>query len=212
MGPVVFSLPAEDGGGGQEAGVAAHNHINLDAGQCPIVEVIAHEGTGDEFGGCAVSRAVVGYQQVVIDGFWDVEGAEIIADFFGHFVDKVAGIGGVVAADVVEILNIVFAEYVEDFSTIFFIGLVPCGAEGGGRRKGQPSEGFDGEFFEVDKVFFDDAGNGMNGTVEIVDFLVLDYFIDYAHQGGVNHACWAAGLSDYCICHRLIPFILNNRF
>ena len=51
----------------------AHNDIDLNAWKCPVVQIVTHKGRGDEFGGSAETRAMVGNQQVVIDRLGDVE-------------------------------------------------------------------------------------------------------------------------------------------
>ena len=66
------------GGGGQEAGVAAHDDVDLDARQRAVVEVVAHERQGDELGAAAEAGRVVVLAQVVVDRLGDVEAVQVV--------------------------------------------------------------------------------------------------------------------------------------
>ncbi len=201
MRAIVFAGLGQGRGAGQEAGMASHDDVDLDARQSPVVEVVAHDGTGHELGGGAVAGAVVGDAEVVVDGLGDVEGPEVIAGLFGHVVDDVAGVGAVVAADVEEIADVAFLEDFQDLGTVGLIRLVAAGTQRRGRRAGHTFEGVDRQLFEVDEMFFFDTGNRMNRTVEVGDILAFAGFFDDADQRGVDNPGRAARLTDYRICH-----------
>jgi len=69
---------------------------------------------------------VVGDEQVVVHGFGDVKGTELVAGVRGHIVDDVAGVGGIVAADIEEVSYVAFFKDVENLSAIVFVGFVPA--------------------------------------------------------------------------------------
>ena len=48
---------------------------------------------------------------------------------FGHVVDDVAGVGRVVAADIVKIADVAFLEDRKDAGAILFVRLVPAGTQ-----------------------------------------------------------------------------------
>jgi hypothetical protein len=60
-------LPAR-GGGGEEAGMAAHDDGHIDAGHGAKIEVYADKGISDEGGGRDEAGDVIVLHQVVIDG------------------------------------------------------------------------------------------------------------------------------------------------
>ena len=60
--------PPGRSGCGQEAGVAAHDDADIDAGQRAEIEIDAEEGAGDELAGRNEARRVVVLDQIVVDG------------------------------------------------------------------------------------------------------------------------------------------------
>ncbi len=103
---VVVVLAGEQPGGRQPAGVAAHDHVDLDARQRGVVAVVAHEGRGDEPRRRAVARAVVRDAQVVVDGLGDVEHPQLVVRRRGQVADDPGRVGRVVAADVEEVPHV----------------------------------------------------------------------------------------------------------
>ena len=59
MRAVGLVIAAEDGGGGEPAGVAAHDDVDLDALERAVVVIVALMGEGDEPAGRAVAGGVV---------------------------------------------------------------------------------------------------------------------------------------------------------
>lgn len=92
VGAVVKIFLGEGGGGGEEAGVAAHDDAEVDAAEGAVVEVDTHECLGDEAGGGAKAGAMVVFHEVVVDGFGDVDGAELVVCGFCLFVDDADGV------------------------------------------------------------------------------------------------------------------------
>ena len=198
-----FVGAGEGGGGGQEAGVAAHDDVDLDARQRRVVEVVAHEGLRDELGGGSEAGGVVVFAQVVVDGLGDVEAVELVLVLLGRLVDDVGGLGGVVAADVEEVADVVLLELLEDGEAVVVGGLLADGAEGGGGGLGDEGEGGGGFAAEVDEILVEDALDAVEGTVDLLDFLVLLGFEDRADEALVDDDGRPAALRDSSILYSM---------
>ena len=128
----------QGGSGGQPARVTAHALDDGDHAGVVDVRVAGdfHDGGRDILGGGRIARAVVGAEEIVVDGLGDAHDAALVADLLHILGDLVAGIHGVVAAVVAEIADIVL---LEDLKNALVIGivfirvldLVAAGAEGG---------------------------------------------------------------------------------
>lgn len=92
VGPVVEVFLGKGGGCGEEAGVAAHDAAYVNAFEGAVIEVGTHECLGDETCGRAKAGAVVVFHEVVVDGFWDMDGAQIVALGPGLFINDADGI------------------------------------------------------------------------------------------------------------------------
>ena len=207
MGTVIGIVAGEDAGGSEEAGIAAHDDVDLDAGQGFVVEVVADEGGGDELGGRAVAGRVVVDSQIVVDGFGDVEDAQFIVFLFRQFGDDAGGVRGVVAADVEEVADVIFGERLEDFFAVGGIGFVARGAEGGGGREGDAFEEFGAGFFEVDEFFIDDAADAVTGAEELLDVPGFLDALDDANEGLVDDGGGSAGLADDGVAFLVVVLI-----
>ena len=112
---VVRVVLGEAGAGGDPAGVAAHHfhHEHLGGGGAHAGHVqgrfaAAHGGV---FGHRAEARADVGDRQVVVHGFGHVDGLDRVAHFFRQLGNLQAGVGGVAAAVVEEVADVVGLEH-----------------------------------------------------------------------------------------------------
>ena len=99
MRAVVLLVAPGGGGSGQEAGVAAHDDADIDAGQGAEIEIDAAEGAGDELARRDEAGRVVVLHQVVVDGLRGVHEGHLAA---GRFGQDLLGAGRVVAADIDE--------------------------------------------------------------------------------------------------------------
>ena len=129
----------QSGGGGQPAGMAAHDlHDDHGAGVIdPGVLVQLHAGGGDVLGGAAVAGAVVRAGQVVVDGLGHPDDVAGVAHLLHVLADLVAGVHGVVAAVVEEVAHVVLLEDLQDAAVVGVVlvrvgQLIPAGAQGGG--------------------------------------------------------------------------------
>ena len=118
-----------------------HHHIDLDAAEARIVEGIAHMGERHEARGGGKARRVVVLQEIVVDRLGHMEAAQLVAGGGRLLAHDAGGVGGVVAADVEEVLDVVLFEALEDFFAVFFVRLVAGGAEGRRRRYGRRVRG-----------------------------------------------------------------------
>ena len=96
-----------------------------------------HDGRGDILGGGGVAGAVVGAEQVVVDGLGYAHHAAIVAHGLHILVDLVAGIHGVIAAVIEEVADIVLLEHLQNALVIGVVqlgigNLVAAGAQRGG--------------------------------------------------------------------------------
>ena len=98
-----------------------------------------HDGRGDILGCGGIAGAVVGAEQIVVDGLGHAHHAAVVAHGLHILVDLVAGIHGVVTAVIKEIADIVLLEHLQDTLVVRVIqlgigNLVPAGAQsrGGG--------------------------------------------------------------------------------
>ena len=83
-----------------------------------------HAGGGDILGGGGEAGAVVGAEQVVVNGLGHAHDAALIAHLLHILGDLVAGVHGVVAAVVEEVADIVLLEYLQD---ALVIGVIHIG-------------------------------------------------------------------------------------
>ena len=136
MRAVVRVLARERRGGGEEAGVAAHDDGAIDALQRGVVEIGAHEGLRDEARRRGKARRVVEADEIVVDRLGDVDRAQRMAGLLRLLGDDAHGVRGIVAADVEEGVDFVRLEDLEDLLAILEVGLVARRAERrGGRRR-----------------------------------------------------------------------------
>ncbi len=105
------------------------------------------DGRGDVFGHRAKARTAVGDWQVVVHGLGYVDGLDRVAQRLGQLGDLQARVGGVAAAVIEEVADIVG---LEDFNQALILGavgfqafqLVAAGAECAGRGVAQASDVF----------------------------------------------------------------------
>ena len=140
MRPVIGILARQRGGRRQEAGVPAHDDRAIDALQRVVVEIGAHEGLNHEARGGRETRRVIEADEIVVDGLRDVNGVDADALPRRLLGDDPHGVGGIVAADVEEGVDVVRAQHLEDFLAIFAVGLVAGRAERRGRAGGDRFE------------------------------------------------------------------------
>ena len=132
---------------GQPACVTAHDLYDADHAGVVYASVLVdlHAGSSDVLGCGSEARAVVGAEQVVVDGLRNAHDAALVAGLHHILGNLVAGIHGVVAAVVEEVADVVL---LEDLKNTLVIGivyvrisqLVAAGAQSRGRGVAQKSQ------------------------------------------------------------------------
>ena len=205
------------GSGGQPARVTAHALDDGDHAGVVDVRVAGdfHDGGRDILGGGRIARAVVGAEEIVVDGLGDAHDAAFVADLLHILGDLVAGIHGVVAAVVAEIADIVL---LEDLKNALVIGivfirvldLVAAGAEGGRRSIGQAVKLGTVFFVHAQKLVVQNALDAVICAVDPGDAVGVERGADAAVRAGVDDGRRAAGLTDdqcafQCFRHNKLP-------
>ena len=191
------------GGGSQPAGVSAHA---LDNGNHALVVNVAVAGDFHDRGGDVLrcggkAGAVIGAEQVVVDGLGNAEHAALVADLLHVAVDLVAGIHRVVAAVIEEIADVVFFENLENALIVGFVGLgigdlIAAGAEGGGGRVEQAFQLCGVLLIHHHQAVVEDADDAVKRAVDLGDVLALQRGLDDAVGAGVDNGGGTAGLTD----------------
>ena len=107
--------------------------------------------------------------EIVVDGLGDMDGAQRMAFARRLFGDDAHCVGGIVAADVKESVDLLGAQHLEDFLAIFAVGLVARRAE---RRRWAGSDRFQvdgGLLAEIDQILVDDAAHAMPRAIDVID-------------------------------------------
>ena len=194
----------EPHGGGDPAGVAAHHLEDEDLGRglghrLHVEARLAHAG-GHVLGHRAEARAVVGDRQVVVDRLGHVHGDERIAHLGGDARDLEAGVGGIVAAVVEEVADVVRLEHLDQALVLVAalldaLELVAAGAEGAARRVHERADVRGRLAAGVDEVLGERADDAVAARVDLADLrLVLPRRLDDARGARVDHRGDAAGL------------------
>ncbi len=107
----------------QPACVTAHD---LDDGNLTLVVYVGIlvnfcDGSSDILSSRSEARAVIGAEQVVVDGLRNAHNAAVVANLLHILRDLVAGIHGVVTAVVEEVTNVIL---LEDLKDALIIGVV----------------------------------------------------------------------------------------
>ena len=105
--------------------MAAHDNIDLNSLECGVVEVVAHEGKGHEPGSAPVAGAMVCFPEVVVDRLGDMADPEFVIFSTCHLIDDIGGFGGVIAADIEKISDVVFLEDPDQFLAIILCSFFP---------------------------------------------------------------------------------------
>ncbi len=140
------------------------------------VEAGFARGDGDVLGHGAEARAVVGDRQVVVHGLGHVDGLDRVAHGLGELRDLEAGVGGVAAAVVEEVADVVGLEDLDQALVLALVllqalELVAAGAEGAGRRVAQRGDGGGGFLAGVDQVFGQRADDAVAAGVDLADLV-----------------------------------------
>ena len=153
--------------------------------------------------------AVIGAIEVVVDRLRNAHDTALITNLLHILADLVAGVHGIVAADIEEIPDIVFLEYLKDLDVIgivflIILELVTAGAERGRRRVQKQRKLISCFFAHIVKDFVDDAADAVRRAVDFIDMRVVQSRTDDAVDACVDHGSRSAGLSDDAIADQFV--------
>ena len=174
-------------------------------------------GNSDIFRHRPEAGAVVGQRQVVIDGLGHMDGLQRVAHRRTQLRDFEAGIGGVAAAVVKEIADIMGPEYLDQplvFGPVLFqaFQFVAAGAEGAGGRGQQPANRGAALLAGVDQVFSQRTYDAVAPGVDLADpVLVFPGGFDDAAGGGIDDGGDATGLGVKGVFLRHRRWFLGHR-
>ncbi len=192
---VVLVVFAQRGRGGEPARVAAHGLDDFDGvvpgdGECVERRILG--GLGQEARGTAVTGAVVSEGKVVVDSFGDAEDEQFVVELTGAGGELVGSVGGIVAADVEHIVDVVTAQDLYRVLQVVVLQFVATGAEGGGRRVEQLLPERCGLLAQIDDVVLQQALDAVAHAVDLVDARAFERGLDGADQAGVDDGGRAA--------------------
>ena len=205
---VVVVLAPKRRGGGEEAGVAAHDDADVNPRQGPVVQVYPGKGAGDEARRGRIPRRVVVDHQVVVDGLGDMDAAQRVVGLARLVVDDTQHVRRIVAADIEESPDPMGLKDAEDLLAVFEVGLVAGRAEG---RRGRVTDQFQvvgGLLGQVEELLVDDAAHPVKGAVNQLDAGELSRFQHRADHGLIDHRRRPAALGDQNLTlqHGTAPF------
>ena len=179
-------------------GVPAHHFDNgyeVVVAHGLVVEGELPDGGGKVFNDAAVSGAVVGDGEVVVNRLCDSYDSHFIAlgrGVVGYFV---GGVLRIIAAYIKEEAYVVRLEHLYYAREILFAPeLVTAGAEGGPGRVAQAAHRLLGFVGEVDELFVQNALHSVEGAVNFLYAVVVEGFRYYAREARIYDGRGAAGL------------------
>ena len=194
-------------GGGQPAGVAAHD---LDAGDVlgavdsGVPDDLLHHNA-DVLGSGAVAGGVVGDHQVVVDGLGHAHKADVALDALAVLGQLADGVHGVVAADVEEVADVQLFQngeqlFVDGFVLVPVGQLVAAAAQKAGRRA---LEQLDVQIVrqhggKIHHPLLQQTGNAIAHAVDDVCAAALAAFKD-ARKACIDDGSRTARLTNDCI-------------
>ena len=188
---------------GQPARVTAHDLHDADHAGVVYARVLIdlHAGGRDILGSGSKARAVVGAEQVVVDGLRDAHDAALIAGLHHILGNLIAGIHGVVAAIVEEIADVVLLKDLKDALVIGVVHirvsqLVAAGAECGGRGVAQQRQLFAVFLVDVVQVVVQQALDAVCHAENAGNCRIVQRSLDRAKDGRIDNRSRAARLAD----------------
>ena len=141
---------------------------------------------------------MIGFGQVVVDGFGDADYLQLIAGLTGNLGDLPRGSHGAVSAGVEEVADLVRPEDLQDPLAIFrgdFAARRSQRRRRGARHAGQRPVAL-GE--EVEEVLFEDAVDAESRAIEPGDAAVPAGLFDDSQEARVDHRRRSSAVRDDC--------------
>ena len=186
-------------GGGQEAGMPAHDDGDIDAGQRAEIEIDRQEGAGDELGCRDEARRVVILHQVVVDGLGRMHEGDRPARRVGQDLLRA---GRIVAADIDEGVGRHLLQPRQHLVAIGGVRLVARRAECSTRRAGDQPELRLRHVRQHDIVAVAYAAHAVPRAEHPRSRMTAQHLERRAHHRLVDHRRRAPTLSDHeCLGH-----------
>ena len=202
MRAVVGIFLGEHRGRGEKSRVPAHDNRDVNAGKAAVIEIEPGKGKAHEPARRAEPRAVVGDPQVVVDGLGDVYHPQFVPGLFCVFIHNLAGVGGVVAADIVEIPHVMSLENLEYFLAVFLVGFVAGGKHGRRGGKGDLFQIVGCRLRKVEKILLHNTAHAVKRAVNVFDARVFSCLQNGADKALVDDCGGPAALRDDCFSHK----------
>ena len=201
---LVMGTPGEPAGGGDPARVTPHHfhHEHFGGGFRHRFHIQAglHHRHRHIFGHRAETRAVIGDRQIVVDGLGNAHADDRIAQFVADLGNLVGGIGGIAAAVIKEIADIVGRQYLDQafvFDPVFLqaLELVTTGSKSAAGRMLQRRDRLAAFRPGVDQLFPQGAQNAVfGGKYGAHAVWIGARGLDQAAGGGIDDRGHSAGL------------------
>ncbi len=196
---------------GEPAGIAAHDLGHADGrllgAEGLVVADDLLQGRCNVLCSGAVSGAVIGDRQIIVDGLGNAHEGLLLAMLLRIVGEHLDGVHGVIAACVEQGVNVVLLHHLEDLLVdilmSFRLGhLVAAGAQEG---RGSSLQELDAHgiceiLVEIHDLALQEALDAVNHAVDMNSTLLLGTDID-AGNGGIDDGCGAAGLTYYYVSH-----------
>jgi hypothetical protein len=205
----VVAALGQRGAGGEPAGVAAHDlderHEVALAERFRIERELLDRGA-DVLDRAAVTGAVVGGGNVVLDRLRDADDAELVTGGGSRLGELGGGFLGLAVTDVEIILDVVRLEDGEHAVEVGrLLQLGAAGTEGGAGGEAEAADGLLRLGGEIDELLVQEAEHAVQRAIHLFDAFMIQGFGNDAGDAGVNNGGRAAGLADetisYEFCH-----------
>ena len=179
------------------------------------VQLKLHHRGSDVLSRAAVTGAMIGAEQVVVDGLGYADDSAFPARLLHELAYLVAGIHRVVTAVVEEVTDIVFLEYFEKSLVIgivnlFGLELISYRTESGRRGVFKEHELFHVLFADIVEFLVEYASDTVRRTVYLSDAILLERFDENASRRRVDNRRGAAGLTEHTSADQFFHNILSS--
>ena len=213
---------SQSGSASQPAGVTAHDlhdadHAGvIDAG----VLIDLHAGGGDVLGGGGEAGAVVGAEQVVVNGLGHAHHAAVITNLLHILGDLVAGVHGVITAVIEEVTDVILLEDLQNALVIRVIHIgvrhfIAAGTQSRGRSVLQQLQLGGVLLTHVEQTVIQNTLDAVLCTQDPGDVGVLQGSCDHAVGTGVDNGSGTAGLTEdtgaFQFAHMKILLTIQNK-
>ena len=213
---------SQSGSASQPAGVTAHDLHDADhAGVIdPGVLIDLHAGGGDVLGGGGEAGAVVGAEQVVVDGLGHAHHAAVVAYLLHILGDLVAGVHRVVAAVIEEVTDVILLKNLQNTLVVRVIHvgirhLVTAGTQSGGGGVLQQLQLGGILLTHIKQTVVQNALDAVLRAEDAGDIGVFQGRGDHAVGTGVDNGSGAAGLAEdtgaFQFAHMKILLTIQNK-